>query len=200
MLPFKPAMGHGCGPGPCGRTMPMAMPSSCSTEPGGQYAQGCSALQGMLLRRGYAILLPDARARGDSGGPVATYGYLESGDIARWLAWLRQDQKPRCVYRHRRFHGRRRAAQFPFRRSWILCRRGRVGFFARVFSVRSLPAARSSFSIPGHGWDARCFGRPLNLRFCMPACVTRSRFRERLSAQRRRAHPCSCHAHPRQGR
>jgi uncharacterized protein len=59
---------------------------------------GMLGVAGMLLRRGYAILLPDARAHGDSGGSVATYGYLESGDIARWLAWLRQDEKPRCIY------------------------------------------------------------------------------------------------------
>lgn len=51
----------------------------------------------MLLRRGYFVLLPDARAQGMSGGDIATYGFLEAGDLQRWFDWLVQKQAPRCI-------------------------------------------------------------------------------------------------------
>lgn len=51
----------------------------------------------MLLRHGYAVLLPDARAHGMSGGTLGTYGVLEADDIRRWFDWLRQDESPRCI-------------------------------------------------------------------------------------------------------
>jgi pimeloyl-ACP methyl ester carboxylesterase len=37
----------------------------------------------LLLSRGYSVLLPDARAHGESAGPIATYGVLEAEDIHR---------------------------------------------------------------------------------------------------------------------
>jgi uncharacterized protein len=52
---------------------------------------------GMLLRHGYAVLLPDARAHGMSGGHIGTYGVLEADDIRRWFEWLQQSQSPHCV-------------------------------------------------------------------------------------------------------
>jgi predicted alpha/beta-fold hydrolase len=51
----------------------------------------------MLLRHGFAVLLPDARAHGQSGGPLATYGNLESDDLHRWSLWLLQHDHPRCI-------------------------------------------------------------------------------------------------------
>jgi predicted alpha/beta-fold hydrolase len=51
----------------------------------------------LLLRHGYAVLLPDARAHGQSDGPLATYGVLETGDLQRWFLWLQQHQHPRCI-------------------------------------------------------------------------------------------------------
>ena len=51
----------------------------------------------LLLRHGYAVLLPDARAHGASGGELATYGVKEAGDVHRWYDWLRQSQSPRCI-------------------------------------------------------------------------------------------------------
>lgn len=51
----------------------------------------------MLLRKGYSVLLPDARAQGMSGGDLATYGFLEAGDLRRWFDWLAQEQTPRCI-------------------------------------------------------------------------------------------------------
>lgn len=51
----------------------------------------------MLLRHGYSVLLPDARAHGMSGGGIGTYGVLEADDIRRWFDWLRQMESPRCI-------------------------------------------------------------------------------------------------------
>lgn len=51
----------------------------------------------MLLRRGYSVLLPDARAQGMSGGDLATYGFLEAEDLQRWFDWLAQKQAPHCI-------------------------------------------------------------------------------------------------------
>jgi uncharacterized protein len=50
-----------------------------------------------LLDNHYAVLLPDARAHGVSGG-LATYGLKESDDIHRWVDWLEGTYQPRCVY------------------------------------------------------------------------------------------------------
>ncbi len=51
----------------------------------------------MLLRHGYAVLLPDARAHGTSGGALATYGVKEAGDVRRWFQWLEREEAPRCI-------------------------------------------------------------------------------------------------------
>lgn len=53
---------------------------------------------GLLLRHGYSVLLPDARDHGVSGGAIATYGILESGDLRRWVDWIESAQAPRCIY------------------------------------------------------------------------------------------------------
>src|SRR5580704_3036499 len=34
----------------------------------------------LLLRRGYSVVMMDSRAHGESGGPFATYGWLERRD------------------------------------------------------------------------------------------------------------------------
>jgi uncharacterized protein len=41
-----------------------------------------------LLASGYTVLTPDSRAHGASGGPLVTYGVLESGDVHRWADLL----------------------------------------------------------------------------------------------------------------
>jgi alpha-beta hydrolase superfamily lysophospholipase len=51
----------------------------------------------LLLRHGYAVLLPDARAHGKSGGELATYGLKETGDVRRWFDWVERTESPRCI-------------------------------------------------------------------------------------------------------
>lgn len=41
-----------------------------------------------LLEQGYAVLIPDARAHGESGGDLATYGVRERADVHAWERWL----------------------------------------------------------------------------------------------------------------
>jgi len=52
----------------------------------------------LLLEHDYSVLLPDARAHGQSEGPVATYGLLERQDIRDWARWLKGNLHPQCVY------------------------------------------------------------------------------------------------------
>jgi dipeptidyl aminopeptidase/acylaminoacyl peptidase len=51
----------------------------------------------LLLRHGYAVLLPDARAHGASGGTMATYGVKESDDVRRWFDWIKLTESPHCI-------------------------------------------------------------------------------------------------------
>ena len=51
----------------------------------------------MFLAKGYAVLLPDSRDHGASGGRIATYGVLERHDVYRWTQWLRS-RVPGCTY------------------------------------------------------------------------------------------------------
>jgi len=52
----------------------------------------------LFLRNHYGVLSPDARAHGESGGGLATYGVTESEDVAQWVSWLAENEKPQCVF------------------------------------------------------------------------------------------------------
>jgi hypothetical protein len=60
--------------------------------------EGVAGYAPIFLDRGYAVLLPDARAHGESGGEIATYGLKESDDLHRWISWLYLHDTPQCVY------------------------------------------------------------------------------------------------------
>ena len=51
----------------------------------------------VLLDHGYAVLLPDARAHGASGGLLATYGVEEGNDLRHWFNFVRLAESPRCI-------------------------------------------------------------------------------------------------------
>lgn len=59
--------------------------------------EGVAGFAPMFLDQGYAVLMPDARAHGESGGTIATYGIRERYDVQRWTAWLNQRLNG-CVY------------------------------------------------------------------------------------------------------
>lgn len=52
----------------------------------------------LLLKYGYSVLMPDARAHGLSGGYIATYGVLERDDIREWFEWMERSGHPACIY------------------------------------------------------------------------------------------------------
>jgi pimeloyl-ACP methyl ester carboxylesterase len=52
----------------------------------------------MMLTAGYTVLTPDARAHGNSGGVLASYGVMETDDIERWIKWLRARQQTGCLH------------------------------------------------------------------------------------------------------
>jgi len=52
-----------------------------------------------LLRAGYSILMMDARAHGASGGPIATYGWLERNDTRAIIDALYYSERPRYATR-----------------------------------------------------------------------------------------------------
>ena len=59
---------------------------------------GMTGYAELMLRHGYTVLLRDARAHGESGGALATYGLLERDDIRRWFEWLVTNQHPHCIF------------------------------------------------------------------------------------------------------
>ncbi len=64
--------------------------------------EGVAGYSTIFLDQGYAVLLPDARAHGESGGEFATYGVREADDLHRWVSFLYKHDKehgpPHCVY------------------------------------------------------------------------------------------------------
>jgi uncharacterized protein len=60
--------------------------------------EGVAGYGHLLLKHGYAVLLPDARRHGESGGELATYGVKESDDIHRWVSWIYAHDPPKCIY------------------------------------------------------------------------------------------------------
>lgn len=60
--------------------------------------EGVAGYGRLLLAHGYAVLLPDARRHGESGGELATYGVKESDDLHRWVSWIYAHDPPKCVY------------------------------------------------------------------------------------------------------
>ena len=59
---------------------------------------GMTGYAQLFLADGFTVLLPDARARGTSGGPLATYGLLERNDVHQWLDFLQAEEHPRCIF------------------------------------------------------------------------------------------------------
>ena len=64
----------------------------------GDNRSGMAGYAELLLKHGYSVLMPDARAHGASGGELATYGLLERDDIRRWFEWLELNQSPPCIF------------------------------------------------------------------------------------------------------
>jgi pimeloyl-ACP methyl ester carboxylesterase len=59
---------------------------------------GMTGYSQLLLAHGFTVLLPDARAHGQSGGQLATYGLQERNDIHQWFDFLSAQSHPNCIY------------------------------------------------------------------------------------------------------
>jgi hypothetical protein len=59
---------------------------------------GVAGYAELFLSRGFGVLMPDARAHGESGGELATYGVLEANDIRRWFEWVKRNERPDCIF------------------------------------------------------------------------------------------------------
>jgi len=51
-----------------------------------------------LLQNGYSVVMMDSRAHGDSGGPIATYGWLERQDTSAVVDALELSEKPQHLF------------------------------------------------------------------------------------------------------
>jgi uncharacterized protein len=59
---------------------------------------GMTGQAALLLRHGYSVVMMDARAHGESGGNMATYGWLERGDTRAIIDALNKTDAPRKVF------------------------------------------------------------------------------------------------------
>ena len=64
----------------------------------GDNRQGMMRYAELFLSNGFAVLVPDSRSQGESGGDFPTYGIKESDDVGRWFDWLVIQQHPKCVF------------------------------------------------------------------------------------------------------
>jgi uncharacterized protein len=64
----------------------------------GDNREGMGGFAELFLSKGYAVLLPDSRAQGESGGGFPTYGVKETDDVHGWFNWLAAQQHPRCIF------------------------------------------------------------------------------------------------------
>lgn len=80
-----------------------------------------SGVAEFLLAAGYSVLMPDARAHGESGGDVATYGLLEAVGHPRLGRLDSEQSAPRMRLRAGRVHGRCTIARKSRRGDPLLC-------------------------------------------------------------------------------
>jgi dipeptidyl aminopeptidase/acylaminoacyl peptidase len=59
---------------------------------------GVMGLARLFVENHYAVLAPDNRGHGESGGEVVTYGLREADDVHRWVDWMIASEHPRNVY------------------------------------------------------------------------------------------------------
>jgi dipeptidyl aminopeptidase/acylaminoacyl peptidase len=59
---------------------------------------GVMGLARLFVENHYAVLAPDSRGHGESGGEVVTYGLREADDVHRWVDWMVASEHPRNVY------------------------------------------------------------------------------------------------------
>jgi len=119
--------------------------------------EGVAGYAELFLKHGYAVLLPDARAHGESGGEFATYGLKEADDLHRWVSWLYAQDSPRCVYGFGESYGAALVLQ-----SLAAEPRYCAVVVEDAFSTaREMSYERVSGFLHLHDWFGKSLGRPI---------------------------------------
>lgn len=121
--------------------------------------EGVAGYGRIFLDRGYAVLLPDARAHGDSGGALATYGIKEAGDLHGWVSWLYAGslQASHCVYGFGESYG----AALLLQSLAVEPRFCAVAVEDSFSTAREMSYQRVSGPLHLGPWFGKTFGRPI---------------------------------------
>jgi uncharacterized protein len=119
--------------------------------------EGVGGYAQLFLRHSYAVLLPDARAHGESGGEFATYGLKEADDLHRWVSWLYTKDSPQCVYGFGESYG----AALMLQALATEPRFCAVAVEDAFSTAREMSYERVSGFLHLHDWFGRTLGRPI---------------------------------------
>ncbi|MBZ5509220.1 MAG: alpha/beta fold hydrolase [Acidobacteriia bacterium] len=118
--------------------------------------EGVAGYGQLLLAHGYAVLLPDARRHGESGGELATYGLEEADDIHRWVSWVYAHDPPQCVYGFGESYG----AALMLQSLAVENRFCAVAVESPFSTARAMSYERVSGPLHLQSWFGRTLGRP----------------------------------------
>lgn len=118
--------------------------------------EGVAGYGRLMLAHGYAVLLPDARRHGESGGELATYGLKEADDIHRWVSWIYAHDPPQCVYGFGESYG----AALMLQSLAVEDRYCAVAVESPFSTARDMSYERISGPLHLQSWFGRTLGRP----------------------------------------
>jgi dipeptidyl aminopeptidase/acylaminoacyl peptidase len=118
--------------------------------------EGVAGYGKLFLDRGYAVLLPDARGHGESGGELVTYGLKEADDVHRWVDWIYSHDPPRCVYGFGESYG----AALMLQSLSVERRYCAVAVESPFSTAREMSYERVSGPMHLQPWFGRTLGRP----------------------------------------
>jgi fermentation-respiration switch protein FrsA (DUF1100 family) len=119
--------------------------------------EGVAGYGKLFLDHGYAVLLPDARAHGESGGQLATYGVKEADDVHRWADWIYRHDPPRCIYGFGESYG----AAIVLQSLAVEPRYCAVVAESSFSTAREMSYERVSGPLHLQPWFGRTLGRPI---------------------------------------
>jgi hypothetical protein len=119
--------------------------------------EGVAGYARIFLDQGYAVLLPDSRAHGESGGELATYGLKEADDLHRWVSWLYEHDPPQCVYGFGESYGAALILQSLAREPRFCA----VAVEDAFSTAREMSFERVSRPLHMNDWFGRTVGRPV---------------------------------------
>ena len=130
--------------------------------------EGVAGYARIFLDRGYAVLLPDTRVHGESGGELATYGVKEADDLHQWVSWLYEHDAPQCVYGFGESYGAAMILQSLAKEPRYCA----VVVESAFSTAREMSYERVSGPLHVGSWFGKTFGQPI-----IGAAAVYSRFR-----------------------